>query len=103
MARVPHEDNRKHGRRGGSERIAVRLNAEQKERIEYAASLKGASTSDFIVSSADEAAKRAIQEHQTWTLSAQDSAEFVKALLSPPAPNERMKAAAQRYRERRRT
>ena len=46
-------------------------------------------------------AKRAIQEHETWTITGKDAEVFVNALLNPPAPNERMKAAVQRYRERR--
>jgi uncharacterized protein (DUF1778 family) len=46
------------------ERVEARLNAEQKRRIEYAASLKGTSISDFMVSSADDAAVRAIEQHK---------------------------------------
>ena len=85
-----------------NERVEARLSPEQKRRIDYAASLKGTSTSDFMLVSADEAAMRTIREHETWTLSGQDRERFVNALLSPPAPSERMKAAAQRYRARRR-
>lgn len=83
-----------------AERIEARLNPVQKRRIEYAASLKGTSTSDFMVLSADEAALRTIQEYETWTLNGQDSEAFVNALLNPPAPSERMKAAALRYTQR---
>jgi uncharacterized protein (DUF1778 family) len=79
------------------ERIEARLNPQQKRRIEYAASLKGTSISDFLVSSADEAAARAIEQHEVWTLKDQDREVFVKALLHPPAPSRRMKAAARRY------
>ncbi len=82
------------------ERIEARLNAEQKRRIEYAASLKGTSISDFMVSSADYAAVQTIQQHEVWTLTDRDRKEFVKALLHPPAPSARMKAAARRYRRR---
>lgn len=83
-----------------AERIEARLSSVQKRRIEYAASLKGTSTSDFVVLSADEAALRTIQEHEIWTLTGQDREAFVNALLNPPAPSERMKAAALRYIER---
>jgi uncharacterized protein (DUF1778 family) len=79
------------------ERIEARLNPQQKRRIEYAASLKGTSISDFLVSSADEAAARAIEQHEVWILKDQDREVFVKALLHPPAPSRRMKAAARRY------
>jgi uncharacterized protein (DUF1778 family) len=82
------------------ERVEARLNSEQKRRIEYAASLKGSSISEFLVSSADDAAVRAIEQHEVWTLTGRDRAAFVKALLRPPAPSLRMKAAARRYKRR---
>lgn len=82
------------------ERIEARLNPEQKRRIEYAAGLRGASISDFMVSSADRAAVQTIQQHEVWTLTDRDRQVFVEALLHPPAPSRRMKAAARRYRKR---
>ena len=82
------------------ERVEARLNPQQKRRIEYAATLKGTSISDFMVSSADDAAVRAIEQHEVWTLTDQDRDVFVKALLRPPAPSGRMKAALQRYKNR---
>jgi uncharacterized protein (DUF1778 family) len=82
------------------ERVEARLNPEQKRRIEYAASLKGSSISDFMVSSADDAAVRTIEQHEVWTLTGRDREVFVKALLHPPAPSPTMKAAARRYRSR---
>jgi uncharacterized protein (DUF1778 family) len=81
-------------------RIEARLNPEQKRRIEYAARLKGTSLSDFMVLSADDAAARAIQEHEIWTLAGRDREVFVRALLKPPAPSARMKAAVKRYQRR---
>jgi uncharacterized protein (DUF1778 family) len=82
------------------ERVEARLNPDQKRRIEYAASLKGSSISDFLVSSADDAAVRAIEQHELWTLTGRDREAFVKALLHPLAPTPRMKAAARRYKSR---
>jgi uncharacterized protein (DUF1778 family) len=82
------------------ERVEARLNPEQKRRIEYAANLKGTSVSDFMVSSADDAAVRAIEQHEVWTIAGRDREIFVRALLHPPAPSRRMKAAARRYRSR---
>jgi|SRR5260370_39353253 uncharacterized protein (DUF1778 family) len=82
------------------ERVEARLNPEQKRRIEYAAGLKGTSISDFMVSSADDAAVRAIEQHEVWTLTGRDREAFVKALLHPPAPSRHMRAAARRYRTR---
>ena len=82
------------------ERVEARLNPEQKRRIEYAASLKETSISDFMVSSADDTAVRAIEQHELWTLIDRDQEAFVKALLHLPAPSPRMRAANRRYRTR---
>jgi uncharacterized protein (DUF1778 family) len=82
------------------ERVEARLNPDQKRRIEYAASLAGTSVSDFMVLSAEDAAARAIEQHEVWTLTNRDREVFVKTLLRPPAPSARMKAAARRYRSR---
>ena len=82
------------------ERVEARLNSEQKRRIEYAARLKGTSISEFMVSSADEAAVHAIQQHETWTLTGSDRQVVVEALLNPRSPSARMKAALRRYRQR---
>ncbi len=83
-----------------NKRVEARLNPQQKRRIEYAARLRGTSISDFLVSSADDAATRTIEQHEVWTLTDRDREVFVKALLHPAAPNARMKAAARRYRSR---
>lgn len=82
------------------ERVEARLNPEQKRRIEYAASLKGTSISEFMVSSADDAAAHTIQQHEVWTLTGRDREVVVEALLNPRAPSARMKAALRRYRQR---
>lgn len=83
------------------ERIEARVQPAQKDRIEYAASLKGTSVSDFVIQSADAAAVTTIREHETWTLTNKDRDLFVNALLNPPEPNKRMRAAAARYKARR--
>jgi uncharacterized protein (DUF1778 family) len=82
------------------ERIEARLNPDQRRRIEYAARLRGTSISDFIVTSADDAAAQTIRQHEVWVLADRDREVFVKALLHPPAPSARMRAAAKRYKER---
>lgn len=79
-------------------RVEARLNPEQKRRIEHAASLKGTSISDFMVSSADEAAIATIQQHEVWTLTRRESEVVVEALLHPRAPSSRMRAAVAHYR-----
>lgn len=82
-----------------TERTEARLLPEQKARIDRAAAIRGLSRSDFIVQTADEAAIRIIQEHETWTLSVPDRERFLEALLHPPAPNSRLRAAARRHKK----
>jgi uncharacterized protein (DUF1778 family) len=83
-----------------TERIEARALREQKERVEYAASLRGISVSDFIIQNADAAAMQTIRDHESWTLNVAERDLFVNALLNPPAPNGRLRAAAQRYKAR---
>lgn len=82
-----------------TQRIEARLLPHQKTRIERAASLRGLSVSDFVVQIAVEAATRTISEHETWELTQRDQMAFVKALLSPPAPNARLRREMKRYLE----
>ena len=82
------------------ERIEARIHSEQRRRIERAAALKGTSISDYVVSALDEAAKRTIEEHESWTLSTRDSEAFMKALLDPAPPSPRLRAAIRRYKTR---
>lgn len=80
-----------------TERIEARLLPHQKARIEQAASIRGLSVSDFVVQISDEAAVKTIVEHETWELSQRDQRAFVKALLSPPPPNARLRREMKRY------
>ena len=54
----------------------------------------------FVLSSAMAAAERVIDSHDQVTLSARDWDAFQDALLNAPEPNERLREAARRYRER---
>jgi uncharacterized protein (DUF1778 family) len=81
-------------------RVEARLTAEQKRYIERAARIKGTSVSDFLVSSAADAAIQAIREHEVLTLNERAREVFVQALLNPPPSGPRLKEAAKRYRER---
>jgi uncharacterized protein (DUF1778 family) len=51
------------------------------------------------VRSAQEAARKAVKEHQMMSLTARDTEALVKALLKPPAPGNALKRAAERYKK----
>ena len=86
------------GRRKRS-RLEARISTEDKELLKRAADLQGCSLTEFVVRSAQEAARKAVKEHQMMSLTARDTKAFVRALLKPPAPNKKLKRAAKRYNE----
>jgi len=67
-------------RRG--ERLEARVTAEQKALIEHAAALQGRSVTDFVLAAVQDAAARAIEQHQRITLSINDGRSFVEALVA---------------------
>jgi uncharacterized protein (DUF1778 family) len=66
-----------------AERLEARITVSQKALIEHAAALQGRSVTDFVLSSVQEAAAKAIDEHQRLTLSVRDGRAFVKSLVAP--------------------
>lgn len=82
------------------ERLETRVTAEQKTLIERAAALQGRTVTDFVLTSVQDAARRAIEEHSQLTLSVRDSEAFVDALLNPRPVNDRLRDTVRRYRER---
>ena len=59
----------------------------------------GRTLSEFVVASAQKAARRVIQEHENIRLSRAEQVAFVTTLLKPPAPNKRLRQAAAAYRK----
>jgi uncharacterized protein (DUF1778 family) len=86
------------GRRKES-RLEARISAEDKEFLKRAADLQGCSLTEFVVRSAQDAARKAVKEHQIMSLTIRDTEVFVKALLKPPAPSKKLKRAAERYKK----
>ncbi|MFL9827505.1 DUF1778 domain-containing protein [Rhodoplanes sp. SY1] len=82
------------------DRMHLRLDATTKRKLERAAAYQETSVSDFVLANAVAAAERIIDSHEKITLSAQDWDVFFDALINPPEPNEKLKEAARRYRER---
>jgi uncharacterized protein (DUF1778 family) len=78
------------------ERLEARLTASQKELLQQAAELEGRSLTDFVIDSAQTAARHVIRDHQLLELTARDSEVFVNALLNPPAPNAKLRRAFRR-------
>jgi uncharacterized protein (DUF1778 family) len=81
------------------ERLEARVTREQKQLIERAAELEGRSITDFLVTSAQSAAKQVIQDHDVLRLTVRDREIFVQALLNPAKPAAKLRRAVQRYKE----
>jgi len=88
------------GRTFGVERLEVCVTAEQKSLIEQAAALQGRSSADFMLNKVQDAARRAIEEHNRLAFSVRDSEAFVEALLNPKPVNDRLRDTVRRYGER---
>jgi uncharacterized protein (DUF1778 family) len=82
-----------------AQRLETRVTAEQKTLIERAAALQGRTVTDFLLTSVQDAARRAIEEYQQLELSVRDSEAFVEALLNPKPVNDRLRDTIRRYRE----
>lgn len=82
-------------------RLNFRLPAELKATIEEAAAHLGQSVSDFAVSTLVQTARQVIREHNVTSLSQRDRDRFLALLDEADAqPNEALKAAAKRYKDR---
>ncbi len=82
------------------DRMHLRLDAKTKRKLERAAAYEQRSVSEFVLANALAAAERVIETHERITLSARDWDVFYDALINPPEPNEKLREAARRYRER---
>jgi uncharacterized protein (DUF1778 family) len=80
------------------DRLAVRIDREQKELLQRAADLAGRTLSDLVLEGTRRYAEDVIREHTTIKLSVRDTQAFMDALLNPPTPSPRLRAAAERYK-----
>jgi uncharacterized protein (DUF1778 family) len=81
-----------------SARIEARLSPEALAIIKRAAEIQGRSVSDFVVSAAQEAAQRTIEDVQVIRLAVEDQQALAAALLNPPEPNDALRRAAAAHR-----
>lgn len=81
-----------------SERIEARTTPDTLAIVRRAAEIQGRSISEFVVSAAEQAARRAIEDEQIIRLSAAEQVRFVEALLNPPPPAPAMLRALEHHR-----
>ncbi|EAM2494287.1 DUF1778 domain-containing protein [Salmonella enterica] len=81
------------------QRIDLRLNEDDKHMIEEAAAMTNQSISQFMVSTASERAAEVIDQYRRLLLNEESWNLVMDAITNPPAPNDRLKRAANRLRE----
>ena len=80
-------------------RIEARITPSALALVRRAAELKGCSLSDFLVTAAQNAAYKTIEEANIIRLSVEDQIRFVELLLNPPPPSSAILKAFERNRE----
>lgn len=80
-----------------TERLEARITADQKDLFKRAASLRGVTLTDFVVSSVHEAAVRTLEAMHVIEFGRRDQQAFVDALLNPARPNANLIKAARRH------
>ncbi|WP_425525975.1 DUF1778 domain-containing protein [Halotia branconii] len=99
MADTVAKSSQEKSKQSKAERLEARISKEQKELFQRAAKIQGRTLTDFVISSLLNAANQVIQENEMMILSRKDQEVFVEALLNPPEPSAKLKAAAQRYKQ----
>jgi uncharacterized protein (DUF1778 family) len=74
-------------------RLEARIAPDALEIVKRAAEIEGRSVSDFVVTAAQDAARRTIEQSHLIRLSLDDQRAFVDAILNPPSPNDAMRRA----------
>ncbi|ELH2235638.1 DUF1778 domain-containing protein [Escherichia coli] len=80
------------------QRIDLRLTDDDKSIIEEAAAMSNQSITQFMVSSASERAVKVIEQHRRLVLSEVSWNLVMDAISNPPAPNDKLKRAANRLK-----
>ena len=77
-----------------SNRLSLRIRADEKSLLMRAVALKRTDLTDFVLSNALRAAQDVIEQAEQMKLSERDSLRLLDLLENPPAPNRKLAAAA---------
>ena len=79
-------------------RFDTRLPAEQKEFFEYAANIGGYRTlTEFVLFSVQSKADEIVERHRAILASKNDQTIFFDAIMNPPSPSKKLRAAMKKY------
>jgi uncharacterized protein (DUF1778 family) len=80
-------------------RLEARIPTHLYETLERAATLRGLTLTGYITATMGEDARRTIEQTEIIRLSRADQIAFAEALISPPEPNAKLRAAMRRHAE----
>jgi uncharacterized protein (DUF1778 family) len=81
-----------------SQRLMARISDDQKKMLQRAAEIRGQTLTEFVVSAAQDAARRAIVDQEVIDFGLRDSRAFAEGMLNPPPVDAALRAAAKRYK-----
>ena len=85
MPQIPVENN---------DRMSLRIASEEKSLLMRAAALQHTNLTEFVVRTVVAAAREVIEQNERVELTERDSLHVLNLLEEPPAPNEKIMAAA---------
>lgn len=85
MPQIPVENN---------DRMSLRIASEEKSLLMRAAALQHTNLTEFVIRNVVSAARKVIDENQQIELTERDSMHVLELLDHPPAPNDKLMAAA---------
>lgn len=85
MPRIPVET---------SDRMSLRIPSEEKSLLMRAAALQHVNLTEFVIRNAVSVARKVIDENERLELTERDSLHVLDLLDNPPAPNDKLLAAA---------
>ncbi|MEI6756863.1 MAG: DUF1778 domain-containing protein [Chlorobium sp.] len=77
-----------------NERLSLRIASEEKLLLMRASALQNTPMTEFVTRTAVSAARKVIEQNERIVLSERDSLLLLNMLEDPPAPNEKLMAAA---------
>ncbi len=79
---------------GTSERVSLRIASDEKLLLMRAAALQHTNLTEFVIRNVVSAAEKIIDDHERMALTERDSLRMLELLDNPPAPNDKLMAAA---------
>ena len=77
-----------------SERVSLRIASDEKLLLMRAAALQHTNLTEFVIRNVVSAAEKIIDDHERLALTERDSLRMLELLDNPPAPNDKLMAAA---------